>query len=59
MTVISRHTMPNGLTVQFTVRNDNPQTIWNRLAANLGREPTHAEARAEVSRILAAAGVRK
>ena len=35
-----------------TWRNDNPNTIWNRLAARLGRQPTDAEARAEVSRIL-------
>lgn len=38
--------------VTFTVRNDNPNTIWNRLAARLGREPTNAEAKAEVLRIL-------
>lgn len=35
-----------------TWRNDNPETIWNRLARQLGREPTHAEAKAEVQRIL-------
>ncbi|WP_156122231.1 hypothetical protein [Aureimonas altamirensis] len=40
------------LVVTFTVRNDNPNTIWNQLAARLGREPTHAEAKAEVQRIL-------
>lgn len=39
--------------VTFTVRNDNPNTIWNRLAVKLGREPTRAEAAAEVRRILA------
>lgn len=33
-------------------RNDNPRTIWNQLAARLGREPTDAEAAAEVKRIL-------
>ena len=43
------------LAVTFTVRNDNPNTIWNRLAAKLGREPTHAEAKAEVQRILSEA----
>lgn len=32
--------------------NDNPNTIWNVLARKLGREPTNAEARAEVQRIL-------
>jgi len=35
-----------------TWRNDNPETIWNRLARKLGREPTHAEAKAEMHRIL-------
>jgi hypothetical protein len=38
--------------VNIVFRNDNPNTIWNRLAAKLGREPTNAEAAAEVSRIL-------
>jgi len=38
-----------------TWTNNNPDTIWNRLAARLGREPTPDEARAEVQRILAAA----
>lgn len=38
--------------VRFNVRNDNPATIWNRLAARLGREPTTAEAKAAVLRIL-------
>jgi hypothetical protein len=28
------------------------ETIWEALARKLGREPTHAEAKAEVSRIL-------
>ncbi len=40
------------LQVNVTWRNDNPGTIWNRLAAKLGREPTAAEAKAEVQRIL-------
>lgn len=42
--------------MKFTVtfHNANPNTIWNRLAAKLGRTPTHAEATAEVKRILAA-----
>lgn len=39
--------------VTIKVRNDNPNTIWNRLAVKLGREPTTAEATAEVKRILA------
>ena len=39
--------------VTVTVRNDNPNTIWNQLAKRLGREPTNDEAIAEVKRILA------
>ena len=39
------------ITVTWT--NHNPETIWNKLAARLGREPTPAEAAAEVRRILA------
>ena len=38
--------------VTTTWHNDNPDTIWNRLAARLGRQPTNAEARDEVKRIL-------
>lgn len=38
--------------IAIAFHNPNPDTIWNRLAARLGREPTHAEAREEVSRIL-------
>lgn len=38
--------------VTFTVRNGNPNTIFNKLAARLGREPTNAETIAEVKRIL-------
>lgn len=41
--------------IKITWTNDNPNTIWNRLAAKLGREPTNAEATAEVKRILAEA----
>jgi hypothetical protein len=41
-----------GFTVTVTWTNRNPNTIWNRLAARLGREPTHAEATAEVKRIM-------
>lgn len=36
----------------ITFVNDNPNTIWNRLAAKLGRQPTNDEAKAEVKRIL-------
>lgn len=38
--------------ITFTVTNNNPNTIWNKLAAKLGREPTKEEANAEVKRIL-------
>lgn len=38
--------------VTTTWHNANPATIWNTLARKLGREPTHAEAKAEVRRIL-------
>lgn len=38
--------------VTTTWTNKNPETIWNKLAAKLGREPTGAEAAAEVRRIL-------
>lgn len=38
--------------------NDNPDTIWNRLAAKLGRAPTQREAADEVRRILREASAR-
>jgi hypothetical protein len=38
------------ITVTFT--NNNPDTIWNKLAAKLGREPSNEEASQEVQRIL-------
>lgn len=38
--------------ITLTFRNDNPDTIFNCLAARLGREPTDAEARDEVRAIL-------
>jgi hypothetical protein len=38
--------------VTFSVINSNPNTIWNKLAVRLGRAPTHAEAVAEVKRIM-------
>jgi hypothetical protein len=43
--------------ITTTWTNKNPDTIWNRLAAKLGREPTNAEAEAEVRRILDASMV--
>lgn len=42
--------MANAIRVAW--HNANPNTIWNKLAARLGREPTDAEATAEVKRIL-------
>ena len=41
------------LKVTHTWTNNNPNTIWNKLAAKLGREPTNKEASDEVRRILA------
>jgi hypothetical protein len=38
--------------VNVTWQNANPNTIWGRLAAKLGREPTNQEAKQEVQRIL-------
>lgn len=38
--------------ITTTWTNHNPDTVWNRLAVKLGREPTAEEARAEVQRIL-------
>jgi hypothetical protein len=37
--------------VSMTWRNDNPSTIWSVLVRKLGREPTNAEAIAELNRI--------
>lgn len=39
--------------VTITVHNAGPHTIWAKLAAKLGREPTDKEAADEVRRILA------
>ena len=36
----------------MTTTPDRPPTIWQALATKLGRDPTHAEACAEVKRIL-------
>ena len=41
------------MNITTTWNNSNPDTIWNRLAAKLGRTPTDAEVIAEVRRILA------
>ena len=40
------------ITITTTWTNNNPNTVWNKLAQKLGREPTNAEATAEVRRIL-------
>lgn len=37
-------------TIDF--HNGNPATVFNRLAARLGRHPTNAECAAEVRRIM-------
>lgn len=44
--------MADGLRITITVHNAGPHTIWGKLAERLGREPTNAEASAEVCRIL-------
>jgi len=36
----------------ITFTNHNPITIWNRLAAKLGRQPTDQEVRQDLDRIL-------
>lgn len=41
--------------ITTTWHNANPNTVWNQLAAKLGRSPTDAEVTAEVRRILAEA----
>ena len=40
------------ININITVTNNNPNTIANRLAEKLGRQPTNAELRDEVKRIL-------
>jgi len=40
------------MNITTTWTNGNPNTVWNRLAAKLGRQPTNAEAAAEVKRIM-------
>ncbi len=41
--------------ITTTWHNAGPHTIWAKLAAELGREPTNAEAAARVREILASA----
>lgn len=38
--------------VTVTVTNDNPDTIYNQLRRELGREPTNAECRERIRRII-------
>jgi len=38
--------------ITVTVTNNNPDTIYNKLAAKLGRAPTNAECKEEIFRIL-------
>ena len=40
------------LLVRIEWSNQNQMTVWNKLATRLGRQPTNAEATAEVKRIL-------
>ena len=46
------HTARGPFHVVMTWHNAGPRTVWGCLAARLGREPTNAEAAAEVRRIL-------
>lgn len=41
------------ITITVTIHNAGPHTIWAKLAAKLGREPTNKEATEEVRRIIA------
>jgi hypothetical protein len=38
--------------ITTTFINNNPDTIWNKLAGKLGRQPSNEEAAQEVNRIL-------
>lgn len=38
--------------INVTFTNGNPNTVYNRLAAKLGREPSNVEVKAELDRIL-------
>lgn len=38
--------------ITTTWHNAGPHTIWGKLAARLGREPTDAEAAEEIKRII-------
>lgn len=43
------------IVVTHSWHNPNPNTIWNKLVARLGREPTKLEVYAELDRIIAGA----
>jgi hypothetical protein len=40
------------VTVRITVHNAGPHTIWAKLCAQLGRDPTNEECKAEIFRLL-------
>jgi len=40
------------ITVIHTVTNNNPNTIYNKLAAKLGRNPTNQEIKEDIFRIM-------
>jgi hypothetical protein len=40
------------MNINITHTNKNPDTIYNKLASKLGRQPTNEEVKAEVMRIL-------
>lgn len=42
----------SGFNVTFSVRNDNQNTIWNKLKGKLGRDPTERECRDEFTRLI-------
>lgn len=45
--------------ITFTYTNNNPNTIYNKLAAKLGREPKMFEVKEEVNRILSEARIER
>jgi hypothetical protein len=47
------------ITVKVTWNNAGPHTVWGKLAERLGREPTNAEAAAEVKRIFDEAAIER
>lgn len=45
------------IVISTTWTNNNPDTIYNKLAEKLGRQPTNSEVKAEVERILSCNGL--